>query len=343
VIAQVLFIIFLVVGLGAAGFSIFGGLVYDIKLLRLNKKVRLHPYSKALRKRPLITLIVLVDANNSTYLEQCLLSIARSNYRKYEIILASNLPAARTSQAVKNLKKKYRSKKIKTVKIAGSNWQAVAKKSKTEYVAVLSSSCEVDSAALSKAVQFLALRPNVNIALPHFSKLPDYTIRGLVERYNQILQNQWQKPMTLLNSARAKRNDFLIYRKNFTGSDLRSEYCANINIFLRNSKQPAIEQNMLNHAVKSLALLLVFIAVSYSIYLSFANHYTALLGLVWAGFSLYLAVNIWAEEYLGFSKKILMSLMAPMVCLLIFLSIPKLLLDLASAQPARQYTRVQFV
>jgi hypothetical protein len=345
VIAQLLFIIFLVAGLAAAAWGIFGGLVYDIKLSKVNKEALAHPYSRALRKRPLVALVVLVNDDNVGYLEQCLFSIARSSYRKYEIILASSLPATRTNLAVRDFKKRYPSKKIKTVKVDGSNWAIAAKKAKAEYIASINAACEVDRSSLSNAVQFLALRPKANAIIPHISKSSDYTIRGLLNQYKQILQNQWLKPSTLLNNCKPENSNFLIYRKGAVGDGvLRIQYCANVNIYTHYIKRrPNVRQSTRLFALQTLVLLVIFIAVSYSIYLSIVQHYTALLALVWTGFSLYLAINICTDEYLELNKKLSMSLMTPMVCLLFFLSLPKLLFDSASAQPARQHPSVQFV
>jgi hypothetical protein len=86
--SQILFITVFIAGLAYAGLSIFGSILYDLSLAKINKQARIHPYTRALRMRPKVTVIVLASSDASQ-LHRSLESIAKNNYRKYEIVVAA--------------------------------------------------------------------------------------------------------------------------------------------------------------------------------------------------------------------------------------------------------------
>jgi hypothetical protein len=55
--------------------------INDIRSIKLAKQLRLHPYSRKFRNRPLVSIITDKEPT-----EECLISIRRSNYKKIEII-----------------------------------------------------------------------------------------------------------------------------------------------------------------------------------------------------------------------------------------------------------------
>jgi hypothetical protein len=344
VVAQALFIVFLVLGLAAAAFCIFGALIYDIKLSSYNKELLKHPYSRQLRKRPLIMLIVLVNIENCHFIEKCLLSIAKSNYRKYEIVVASEVPAGKTNRALKTFKNKYPGKKIKFVRAVNGKWQNLAKKTKAEYVAVLSAGSELEKDTLMSVMKYFALQPSLGSVVPHYSSEFDYTIVGLLRLYVQIVVNQVQKPISFLNGRKDSVGNFFVYRTKVPAiRDARVHYYAGTNVIVQRKPFLAKSHTTQNKAVTNAVSLLVFSVVTYAIYLAFASRYTALLALIWAGFSFYLILNIWADEYLNLNDKIRLSFLSPMASLMFYFAIPLYGFKQALAQPARKHLGVELV
>jgi glycosyltransferase involved in cell wall biosynthesis len=344
VVAQVLFIVFLALGLAAAAFCIFGALIYDIKLSSYNKELLKHPYSRQLRKRPLIMLIVLVNIENCQFIEKSLLSIAKSNYRKYEIVVASEASAGKTNRALKTFKKKYPAKKIKFARAANDKWQNLAKKTNAEYVAVLSAGIELEKDSLMSVMKYFALQPSIGLVVPHYSTEFDYTIVGLLRRYRQIIENQLQKPLSLFSGRKGADGIFFVYRtKTPAARDTRVHYYAGTNVIVQRKPFLAKSHTTQNKAITTAVSLLVFSVVTYAIYLAFASRYTALLALIWAGFSFYLILNIWADEYLNLNDKIRLSFLSPMASLMFYFAVTLYGFKQALAQPARKQLGVQLV
>ena len=341
-ITHLLFYTLLILVLGVVFFSFSGVLVYDFKMARLHNQLIKHPYLRRFRKRPNIAILVLVNENNIDYLERCLTSIAKNNYRKYEIIVAAEYNSYQIRKIVSKFKKRYKSASIKTQAIRSGSWQAAANKnSKTEYLAVVDAACELQNDALKQSVSYMALKPSVNIIVPYSSSPFDYTIKGLLNQYGQLVQNQWQKPMSLMGLLKVKSNKFVFYRSPFVLQDSSLDYYSATSVIV--PQQNPIILNIQRKKLFAVLYLGAFLIASYFILLAFSSHYRALLALLWVGAAFYIVLNVWSDEHLAFFTKLKMSLLSPMICVLFYLILPIKIIKLTSLQSARKQPSVQFV
>jgi hypothetical protein len=312
---QLIFIFFLIAGLACAVISLLGAIIYDIFLAKKNKLAADHPFIRAIRKRPKVSVIVLAGEDNLV-LQRCLVSIARNNYRNIEIIVAAQKPIY-TKKSINYFTNKYPRKKIK---IAKSEWQNTVKKIKSPgIVVVVDDNITLEKTALSETVKYFALNQKTSILLPHCTNVFNYTISGLIHDYEVVLKNQYQKNLSLVNRSSTRHAAFTAYKEtvNFTG---QTNYCSNINVFT--FAEPMAARKKQTDRVHAGLILGTFAAISYIIYVALVLHYTALMALLWIGFSLFLVLNIWSEEHIRIMHKIRMLALVPMICLLFYLTLP---------------------
>jgi hypothetical protein len=312
---QLLLILVLLLGFSAAGLNIFSSLVYDFSIAKINKAARLHPYAKALRIRPKISIII-IAGNNPSQLQKCLQAIAKNRYRKYEIIVASqNLTLVK--KTISDFKKKHRSKKIKALKISNSSWQEVANKVNSAGIYfILEDHYLIDETAISETVMYFAQNQNCDALLPHITNLFNYSLNSLVQQYEYIIQNQWQKTLSVFHKNNIPNSGFLACRKHPEKIN-HIAYCSNIKVYTTGQNFAPKTKNIW----RIFLLLVAFITVSYALFIAFNVHYSVLIAIIWIGFSLFLALNIWSEEHINIGHKIKMLALAPMVSMLFYVSI----------------------
>jgi hypothetical protein len=297
---QLLFILVLLLGFAAAGLNIFSSLIYDFSIAKINKEARLHPYAKALRIRPKISIIILASASTSQ-LQKCLMAISKNKYRKYEIIVATqNLSLVK--KTIADFKKKNRSKNIKALKISNDSWHEVVNKIKTpEIYFVFEDHYLIDETAISETVKYFALNQNCGALLPHVTNFFNYSLISLVQEYEYVIKNQWQKTLSIFQKNRLPNSGFLACRKRPDKIN-HIAYCSNIKVYTTGQNSAPKTNNFW----RIFLLLVTFLTVSYALFIALNIHYSALIAIIWSGFSLFLALNIWSEEHIKIGQKIKM-------------------------------------
>jgi glycosyltransferase involved in cell wall biosynthesis len=331
---QILFLTILFTGLLFVIYSVLGSIIYDLSLAKINKQAIAHPYSRALRKRPKVSIIVFAE-NNAEQLIKCLQSIGKNNYRKYEISVVSTDSSDEIKSAVADFSKKYKSKKIRVI----NSYSKEALTDNSEIILELNDSFMLDKNALFETIKFFALNKDASVLIPQVSGVFKYTVSSLLLQYEYILKNNFKKSKSALYRMDNNNGGIKAY-KLFPEQPAKIQFCANIKSY---TNKPASLQNQQKSMLRLGLYIAGFVIVSYLMYLALAAHYTALLALVWLGFSFFVALNIWAEEDLKLPTKISMIFLAPMISLLMYLKLPVKLLKLASFQPVRQHPSVDFV
>jgi hypothetical protein len=316
--SQILFITVFIAGLAYAGLSIFGSILYDLSLAKINKQARIHPYTRALRMRPKVTVIVLASSDASQ-LHRSLESIAKNNYRKYEIVVAAKNKAPINS-VVKTFKKKYPKKNIKTIKTSGNNYESIVNKLDKRGIAiVINDNYILGRTAISETVKYFALNQDTSILKAHITNVFDFTLPSLVRQYEYSIKNQWHKASSGLFKLNSNNDEGFTALKLSLNKDGESKFCSNIKVYERGKKH----SKLIKRSIPKLALIpTVFAVLSYAIYLAFASHYVALLFLVWSGFTLFLILNIWADEQFSTTEKIRLFALSPMVSFLFYITLP---------------------
>jgi glycosyltransferase involved in cell wall biosynthesis len=333
---QLLFIIILFAGLSVVVFSVIGSIVYDLSLEKINKTAADHPYSRALRKRPFVS-VILFEQNDINSLKRSLQSVLKNNYRKFEVIVVSEKDIEQVKSEISGFRKKYKSKNIKIVKSA--NYNSSVLKNNSEIVLELKNIYMLDKDAIKETVNYFALNKDSTSLVPHVNGVFSYSVSSLLLQNEYILKNNFKKSQSALLRINKDNNGILAYLNN-ANAPTNTSYCTNIKA---HTNKPAVSLNHDKNLLNTSLLAGSFILLSYLVYLAFVAHYSALLALAWVGFSFFIALNIWAEDDLTIANKLILVLLAPMISLLMYLALPVKLFKLVSSQAVRQYPRVKFV
>jgi hypothetical protein len=320
-ILHIVFIMLLTVSLCLCSFILLGGIVYDFKQTKLRKKEKNSPNTRVLRKRPLVSIVV-VSNNDPAELEKCLFNIARNDYKKWEIIVVRPTKSNVIKNTIDKFSGRYPSKKIKLVISRKKSIQKIAMANANgSLVLAMNSSYILDRAGLHKGVRYFALNSDAINIKPDYRILNNYTISGLLGQFDNSLSSVWQKCKASFNFERD--GNLFFYRpegllQKSTKQKTIPRYCSDMLIYRYPSGSYALRKPQIsyNNAIG----LILFMAVSYFVYLAISHHYNILLALAWVvGFS-YLLLCIWSDEQLGFSKKVGMLFLAPLACALFYLS-----------------------
>jgi hypothetical protein len=332
---QLLFILILFSGLSIVIFSVVGSIVYDLSLEKINKAAADHPYTRALRKRPFVS-VILFEQNDPNNFRRSLQSILNNNYRKFEIIIVTANDFQEIKSVISGFRKKYKSKKIKVAKSADYNNSDLINNS--EIIIELQDLYTLDKDAIKETVKYFALNNDITSIVPHVNGVFNYSISSLLIQNEYILKNNFKKSQSSLFKINKNSNGILAYKNN-TNASKNAKYCTNIKAY---TNIPDISTNQDKILLHTSLMVGSFILISYLIYLALISHYTALLALTWIGFSFFIVLNIWAEED-SIANKLKLVLLAPMISFLMYLALPLKLFKLASSRAVRQYPSVKFV
>jgi hypothetical protein len=318
-------------------YQLVGSIIYDVRMVKARLEAKKHPYSKILRTRPKVN-IYLKCSPGMEEVRQSLLSIVRSSYRKYEVNLVVDGRAKVVVPLLNEFKRRYPSKKIS---VATGNLKSRPSpiSDNEEFILYIESGTIIQRDAISEAVRYFKANTRVHTLSPHITKRFDYSVGSLLGQYSSVIANQLQKPLDVFFGNSIDSPSFVFYRQSTSAdSKMVKGYSSSVRVTVNGNR---VERH--TNVVGTTALIGLFATASYTIYLAFAKHYSALLLLVWSGFCLYLVFNVWLDESLNSVRKLKMFLLAPMVSLLFYAMLPIWLFGLAFSKPIRHNSRMQFV
>jgi len=187
-----------VVGVVLALTNILGSWAYDIKELEKQKKQKQHPFSRAYRQRPLISVII-PARNNAATMQLCLESMYQSSYRKIEIIVIDNVSHDATRKivhsfilnhpkfAVRLVAKRKSTNRLENIRTAYQKY------AHGKIVMVLSPESILDKQALKNAVKHFNSDSSTRILVPHLRTAIDYKVSGLLQVYKEFTLARWKK------------------------------------------------------------------------------------------------------------------------------------------------------
>jgi len=170
----------------------FGANVYDIREAKKKKQVAAHPYSRQFKKRPLISVIISTHNNEST-IEQCIGSLLKSSYRKFEVIIVDKASDDKTKDIIKGLMKEYAHRPIRLMalrsdKRINSSQIAYKKYGSGELVMLLEATSILDKKALSNAARHFNIEQGIGVLDFKHDVQFVYSTIGLFQKYENLLQ-----------------------------------------------------------------------------------------------------------------------------------------------------------
>jgi glycosyltransferase involved in cell wall biosynthesis len=294
-----------------------GVFIYDIKQINLQKRYRRHPYARAFRARPLVTIVLHVKEEPTKLLEDCLKSIAKNAYRNYAILIVSPNLSENINAKVKIFNKKYPNKQI-TVTENFNDY--VSLNSSGDYLLFVDPGYLLDKHTIHNFVKHFALNPNLGVINLSLSVVSHYSVKELYRLFGGSLTEQWLK----LKDSVGLRPNFtgIVYRSGVLNSgDFKKAAYVNSSQLFINPRSPHLVHPIASRAKKLFAILgraMIFVGLSYFTYIALVHNYPVPLGGVWLYGVFLLAFGIMANGQLKASRKIRLILLAPMVCLVWF-------------------------
>ncbi len=305
-------------GLGLGCLSILGASFYDFKQLRLVKQRR-SPAQKRV-KRPLISVVVWTS-NNEASIEDCLTSVIKSSKRKYELVVVDNASGDASRARIRAFMAANPKKPIKLVakrrvdQLSDALPKLLKKSVAGELILVIGADCRLAKQTLSQ----VAAKASTGAAVthPYIQVLPSPTIVSLIERFDGVAAQTWQKAGSFTNRLSAAGLPAIYDQApaNLAMAAKQAAYAGNIVIYRQSSgsyKSLLAASDQRSWLVKSLALSLP-LAVGYFSYLAAAAHYTYPLALSWAAFSFWLILAAWSDEHRALAEKLKLTLLAPVM------------------------------
>jgi biofilm PGA synthesis N-glycosyltransferase PgaC len=176
-----------------AALNILAASVYDAGQYRVKRLLRQWPDDKRLQARPLISIIVPFQNDQSVILP-CLESILKNNYPKYEVILTNASSQDATADKVREF---IAAKSKKTLSLIDNGdiqnlqgaVQLAAQAAGGDLIMVLSPRCRLEDSALLSAVLRLNLTAADSVGL-NVKVRPENKLLGLYEQYEYMVRYQ---------------------------------------------------------------------------------------------------------------------------------------------------------
>jgi glycosyltransferase involved in cell wall biosynthesis len=212
----------LIILTGAAGglallMRIAGAALYDLKCADQDKMRKLHPYTRAYRNKPLVTVIVYAR-NSEASVIKCLESIVNS-YKKTEILIIDNASADNTRKMVRSYIKTHKNKTIKLISkrramtIKEAYATVPAKQIKGTYVMHIDASAALASKALESSVLNLNLQPGPALIVFNKRLQRVTSLVGLLWSLELVVRGLSNKYSSASSSSYLQIMDGMLYKK----------------------------------------------------------------------------------------------------------------------------------
>lgn len=182
--------------------------LFELRDIRRQANWQKHPFSKTLRQRPLISIVVYAH-NQESHITACLQNIAESKYRKVEVLVVDDASKDQTKKLVKIYSNNNPGQKITLYakrKYCGK-LQAVREaskhKAKGEILLVIDAVHRLNETTLQNLVRYAATYPKACI-VPATQYAFRPSVVGLAQQYEDALIHYKQKYFTTVNDINVR-------------------------------------------------------------------------------------------------------------------------------------------
>ncbi len=332
-----------VIGSLATGSSVvIGSSFYDVFETRHRQAYTVHPHRRKLRKRPLISIILLAH-NNQDLIKSCLGSIVSNTYRNYEIIVVDNASSVNTTKIIKGFMDTNPKKSVKLISKRHSLSRRPAitagfnKIAGGELVVVLDGFDTLGKNYLKTASRYFALNEAVQVIKANSVPVAYPNVLGITQLFKYFGQVEFNKFFSLIHMNRSKRiSSGNIYRNLAlkkvltTKSTVAANFVSDMLIYTKanksymdsfNNQSEDQSESLLSNLrqVSFDSLLLGF--WSYIIYLALSFKTVFFLALTWAAFSIFMAFALWNSQVIKTDQKLKLSSVVPIIYSLFYVFI----------------------
>ncbi|PJE65602.1 hypothetical protein COU91_00775 [Candidatus Saccharibacteria bacterium CG10_big_fil_rev_8_21_14_0_10_47_8] len=270
--------------LAGATSVITGAAIYNVLAAKRQRRLLKHPFARRLRRRPLISVVVVDAECDANSLKQCLLSIAKNGYPKHEILLTG------------------RTKNTSIIR--------TAKQARGELIVVLYGPAELAPGVLKNVVWRFATDTKLRTLTLKQQSFSNASLPGLVQRFGELADGQLKKLLDVAGSRRRRyASDIVIYGRNRGASAV---------IFRAGAAKavaPAVQKatGAITAGLQRLWLAIGLLLGSYGVYLALTRSTAYLLAIIWLGLSVFLWLAVWDDEHLKLWQKSKLSLLVPVM------------------------------
>lgn len=331
---------------------IVGSAVHDWRAMSWQRRQKRNPKAKVLRNRPLVSVVVLDD--NSTP-SKSISSVAKSAYRKLEIIQVSQ---NRKSQTLSKISSGRAIKRLVLPRNRNEkkSWPTKLQRSvRGEIILVINSRTQLYPRTIHELLAYFALNQPVEVAALGVNVERSQTLMSLVREYEQALQTSINKTQdVLLNHGLASASPLAWRRQAFLTmikpqskpkarqpgklgyvsgarvlttppfSIFREESSAGKQFFKAATHKRHDQKFKWNDLLRGWYRVLLFlepITLGYSIYVFAAYDVSILLVTNWLITAASLGFFVWGDEQLSVLKRIRLTSLLPLTISLVYVSV----------------------
>ncbi len=174
-----------------------GANVYDMRAIKLQRQISLHPHARKYRHRPLLSIIIPTH-NDAAAIGDCLNSLLQSSYRKLEIIVVDSASQDGTKKIVKQWiqEQPKRAIRLSAKRTAAGGLAALEtayKHATGELVMVLDPTSQLQPGALANAARHFNTQPTIDVLRLHIKTRPGLSLASLFSEFDNLFRYQTSK------------------------------------------------------------------------------------------------------------------------------------------------------
>lgn len=308
---------------------------YDVRAISQKKRLRTIAPSLAKRRQPFVT-ILLYAHSTAPAIDKCLKSIARSNYKRYEVVIVNDTSTTITPEATSIFKKLHPaiSATVQAIRTHTSRLHALQiahkKARKNDLVFMLDDTDCISHSTLSDAVTYFIAHPDLDILRTRQRFAGDMTMRHLQYHFTDLSTNMIKKAFSrkptsyehLYHPGTMARSSTLA--QNATTPVLFPDYSSEA-IFTSpvstNNRSLGSPRSKARILLTITGLLTCIYMMTYSFYTAAILQSSTLLSLGWILVSLWLFAVIWSDTTLELPKKWALTFAIPFMYFLFYVQL----------------------
>lgn len=303
--------------------------MYDIRTI--SRRRRVSEIMKKLRKPRQSPVTVLVFAkNNSATILDCLRSLGRSQYRKFDIVVIDDASTDDTRKLVREYCRQHPriSCRLYARRKIGAKHQALKRgyslSERGDAVLVINGDSVVTPALLKLGVAQLSINPKSQaVQCNEYSEV--VRIATMVGYFVRLSRHMIAKGKSLFRRHQVMVGQpSVMYRRSVferhAGVKVVSVFAGNMVISVTDGQERVTQLERIHRpkAIFWIAAIVVFFGMTYSIYAAASLQSSDLLLLSWLALTFWCLGSVWSDEVVSVSDKILLSFCAPVVYFLVY-------------------------
>lgn len=336
--------------------TIIGVTRYDMLEIKKLRHLKIHPYARQYRLRPLVTIVVIAGPNKQLLLD-CLESIANLTYRKVEVIVIQPLAIIRGSTSRKQSGYRFNLRAYQTKRPLTTAIPAAYKRyGHGELVAIIECATDFDPSSIGNAVRTLLAndRPASAVSFSQHIRV-GMKASSVMIRYDNLATHLALKTKSALSLLRVNEPFNILFRQDALQQMMQPGQCSAyfaqsaivhqapadtllapltqrfrmqlqkvkhttaIVSSLRDNRSFENWHQVIQPLILGAAAVLLPVLLIYFFYLALVLHQPTLLLISWVILIAILVFSVWSSSSLSLQQKMLLGVFSPAAYLVFFI------------------------